>query len=306
MSANIEKVGNYVVLRDGTRLHTQKGYMVGRNGAGSNKNTAYVVGSIGGGFSKVQSQVVIANPAVVTANVAYVAFTHNRDANVLTAPSYAVIYPFYPPYEDLTLNYTFMERRFPECVSFGSSGGPGWKTSVFEFDSGFTADTIEWERLRARYEVNFENSPPEDLEEVENFFYGMKGRAIGFRYKDWQDYTIANQNFGLGDGVQTNFQVFKRYQSGGITFDRVISKTVATTSDISIDDGPTLLEGSDYFMLDALGQVVFTTPPPPGSIVKINYIEYDVPVRFDTDELEVSFDDFQQLNYSLPLVEVVV
>ena len=59
-------------------------------------------------------------------------------------------------------------------------------------------------------------------------------------------------------------------------------------------------------MLDAQGQIVFSTPPTNGSIIRIDYIEYDVPVRFDTDSLNVSYDDFRQLNMSIPLIEVLV
>jgi len=250
------------------------------------------------------TQVVLANPAIVSNSTSY-AMLGNTSATSTAAYGYAVIQPFYPPHNDLTLDFSFMDRRFPECISFGSSGGPGFRTSVFEFDSGYTAVEIEWDRMRGRFEANFENATPQDVEEVESFFYGMKGRAIGFRYKDWTDYQISGQNVAIGDGTTETFQVFKRYNSGTHIFDRIIKKTVTGTMSLTLD-GVELLEGSDFFMLDTEGQIVFNTPPTPGAIAHINYLEFDVPVRFDTDYLNVSYTDFRQLDFTIPIIEVLV
>lgn len=307
MTADVLKEGGYVIVGSGGAGGSvdSRGYAVaGVGDALVRTNRANVAFTHGGAASTVNTQVVLANPAVITSSATYILFA-NEPGVVLTAPGYVVLQPFYPPYEDLGIDFTFMEERFPECVSYGSQGGPGFRTSVFEFDSGFTATEIEWERLRARYDANFENVTPADVEEVEDFFYGMKGRAIGFRYKDWSDYQITSQNVGIGDGTSTAFQVFKRYVSGGFTFDRIIKKTVTGTSQVRLD-GVGLLEGGDYFMLDAQGQIVFPTPPAAGSIISIDYLEYDVPVRFDSDFLNVSYRDFRQLEMSIPMIEVLV
>lgn len=308
MTADVLKQGGYVVVGtsvDAGAAQTQKGYAVeaGSGAVGNVKGAAVLANSASALASN--TQVVVANPATILASGMYVAFGNDPVGYGFAAPAYVVMHPFYPPFEDLTLDYSFMERRFPECVSFGSQGGPGFKTSVFTFDSGLTATEPEWDRIRARYEATFENVTPADVAEVEDFFYGMKGKAVGFRYKDWSDYVISSQNVAVGDGTSSVFQIFKRYESGGQVFDRIIKKTVAATSQITLDGAP-LLEGSDYFMLDAEGQIVFQTPPASGSIVKIEYIEFDVPVRFDTDYLNVAYDEFRQLNMTVPLIEVLV
>lgn len=308
MTADVLKQGGYVVVAtsgDEGAVQNHKGYAVGATAGGISSVKGAAVMANPAAVLAANTQVVIANPATVLASGTYVVFGNDPVAYGFAAPAYAVIHPFYPPFEDLVLDYSFMERRFPECVSFGSQGGPGFKTSVFTFDSGLTATEPEWDRIRARYEATFENVTPADVEEVEDFFYGMKGMAVGFRYKDWSDYVISSQNVAVGDGTSTHFQIFKRYESGGHVFDRIIKKTVAATSQVTLDGVP-LLEGSDYFMLDAEGQVVFPTAPASGSIVKIEYVEFDVPVRFDTDYLNVAYDDFRQLNMTLPLIEVLV
>ena len=271
------------------------------------KQGGYVVQSIaaagGAGVTAMSTQAVLTNKAAIPASVLYTV-TH-YPVSVMSAHGYAVLRTFYPPYEEITLPYSFIERRFPECVSFGSQGGPGFKTNVFTFDSGITTSDINWERIRGRYEATFDNVTPADIEEVEDFFYGMRGRALAFRYKDWTDYQISSQNIGVGTGTDTVFQIFKRYQSGQNIFDRIIKKTVSGTSQVSVD-GVVYLEGSDYSIIDTEGRILFTNPPAVGAIIRLDYIEYDVPVRFDTDYLNISYDDFRQLNTSVDLIEVLV
>ncbi len=305
MTADVLKEGGYVVVGTGGAGGSadSRGYVVSNSGANAAAQVGNVVLANGAVVPASTAQVVLANPAVIIGSAMY-AIAHHP-GSILTGPAYAVLQSFYPPYDDLILEYSFMERSFPTCVSFGSQGGPGFKTSVFTFDSGITADSIDWERMRARYEATFENATPAEVEEVENFFYGMRGKAIGFRYKDWSDYQISNQNVGVGTGTATTFQIFKRYQSGQNIFDRIIKKPVIASSQISLD-GVSLLEGSDYFMVDSEGQIAFPTPPASGAIIRIDYIEYDVPVRFDTDYLNISYDDFRQLNTTVELVEVLV
>jgi len=309
MTSDVLKEGGYVVVSSGgagSSVTDVKGYAVQHanvDNATVAAQQGHAVVSNRSGASALSTQAVLANPATVIANPAY-ALSH-QPRSVLTSVGYSVLQTIYPPYEDIVLEFSFLEHRFPECVSFGSNGGPGFKTSVFTFDSGITASEIDWERMRGRYEATFDNVKPEDIEEVEDFFYGMRGQAIAFRYKDWSDYQISSQNVAVGTGTDNTFQIFKRYQSGQNVFDRIIKKTVIGTSQISID-GQSLLEGSDYFMLDSEGQIVFPTPPAAGSIVRIDYVEFDVPVRFGTDFLNVSYDDFRQLNTSVELIEVLV
>jgi len=309
MTDDVIKQGGYVVVGTGGGGGSvdSRGYSVlGAGGAGMlsvQKASAVIANSAI--VPAINTQALLANTASVLSTTAYTLLADNSEATSHLAYGYALIHPFYPPYEDLSVDFSFMEQRFSECVSFGSQGGPGFRTNVFEFDSGFTTAEVDWERIRARYEVNFENATPEDVEEVEAFFYGMKGKAIAFRFKDWSDYQISNQNVAVGDGSSNTFQVFKRYTSGGHIFDRIIKKTVSGTMSLYLD-GVELLEGSDFFMVNSEGQIVFSAPLPTGSVAEIRYAEFDVPVRFDTDYLNVSYVDFKQLNFNVPLIEVLV
>jgi uncharacterized protein (TIGR02217 family) len=54
----------------------------------------------------------------------------------------------------------------------------------------------------------------------------------------------------------------------------------------------------------ATGLVTFATPPGPGEAVTAGF-EFDVPVRFDTDTIQVSVDAFQAGEVpAVPIVEL--
>lgn len=301
---DIHKQKGYAIVATGTGAASidSRGIALLASGASIPNSTAYGLLANPASIMAAPTYAVLANPAVITASPTYGLFAN--PASIIAAPGYALLAPFYPPYEDVRVVVSFVEQQFPNCVSFGSTGGPGFKTSVFEFDSGYTADVIEWERMRAKYTVTFENATPADIEQVLEFFYGMRGQAVGFRYKDWSDYQIVNQNVLVGDGSTVRFEIFKRYTSGGNNFDRIIRKPVRNTPDLQLDGVP-LIENLDYFINYTTGEIVFPTAPAAGSICTIIYMEFDVPVRFDTDQLDIAYDDFRQLGINnLSLVEL--
>ena len=217
-----------------------------------------------------------------------------------------VISVLYPPYVDLSLRYTFSENRFPDHISYGSSGGPGFRTSIFTVDSGVATAQAEWDRMRARYTVEFDFATGADIDEIEDFFYGMRGQAIGFRFKDWSDYQINKQVMAVGDGTTRSFQIFKRYESGGFHFDRIIKKPIRESIRGLTLDGEEQLLRHHYNINNTTGELIFDVAPPPGAIVEIEYLEFDVPVRFATDQLSVEAVEHDQYRASIDLIEVMI
>ena len=101
---------------------------------------------------------------------------------------------------------TFIETpRFSTDISEGSTGGPMYKTYVFEGESGVEQRNVNWPYPRQKYSINKGIRDAVDMQEVIDFFYVCKGKAIGFRYKDWTDYNLTLENIGTGDGVETVF-----------------------------------------------------------------------------------------------------
>jgi len=296
---------HYALLSPGGSLSGIRGYQMLTNQNAIRTSSGYAIGNVAGGVAGMQAYAVIANPASVTAQNGYAVNRH--DVAIISSRGYAVMSTYYPPYGDLNLDFPFSENQFPPSLSYGSSGGPGFKTSIFTVDSGVAHANAEWDRLRARYEVDFDSVPGADIELVEAFFYGMRGKAVGFRFKDWNDYQIVNQNVVIGDGNSVSFQLFKRYRSGANIFDRFIKKPVRGSVSSMFLDGVEQVLNRDFFMNYSTGAITFRVAPVAGAVGNLEYCEFDVPVRFDTDSLMVSAEDFDQYSISsLSMIEILV
>ena len=204
----------------------------------------------------------------------------------------------------------FHEMRFPDNISRGARGGPERRTQVVELASGDEERNASWANSRRRYDVAYGIRRADDLAAVVAFFEARNGRLYGFRTKDWADYksslpslaiTATDQQIGTGNGSLKTFQLTKRYTSGAQAWTRTIAKPVAGTIMIALG----LVEQMSGWTLDATtGIVTFTTAPGNGVIVRAGF-EFDVPVRFDTDMLDVTLD-IERLGSitSIPLLEI--
>jgi len=204
----------------------------------------------------------------------------------------------------------FHEVRFPDNISRGARGGPERRTQVVELASGDEERNASWANSRRRYDVAYGIRRADDLAAVVAFFEARNGRLHGFRYKDWADYksalpsqaiTATDQQIGTGTGSLQTFQLAKRYTSGAQTWVRTIAKPVAGTLRVALG----MVEQMSGWTLDTTtGFVTFTTAPANGVAVRAGF-EFDVPVRFDSDTLDVTLD-FERLGSitAIPLLEI--
>ena len=204
----------------------------------------------------------------------------------------------------------FHEVRFPDNISRGARGGPERRTQIVELASGDEERNASWANSRRRYDVAYGIRRADDLAAVVAFFEARNGRLHGFRYKDWADYksalpslaiTATDQQIGTGTGSLQIFQLSKRYTSGAQTWVRTIAKPVAGTVRVALG----MVEQLSGWTLDATtGVITFITAPASGVIVRAGF-EFDVPVRFDSDQLDVTLD-IERLGSiaSIPLVEI--
>jgi uncharacterized protein (TIGR02217 family) len=200
---------------------------------------------------------------------------------------------------------SFIETRFPTEISFGSSGGPGFNTDVFTAASGSEQRTLLWSESRAEYNITTGIRDKVDMDKVVAMFFAVRGRGVGFRFKDWADYQIALQNIGIGNGVLTQFQLVKSYTFGAETYTRTIRKPVAgTVTGVTVNGVPKTL-GTDFTVDTTTGILTFTVAPANTHVVFVGAAEFDVPVRFDIDKLPVSHEAWQiESLSSIPLVEI--
>ena len=202
----------------------------------------------------------------------------------------------------------FHEVQFPSEISYGSTGGPKRVTQIVTLKSGFEQRNAAWLHSRRSYDAGMGVRNIDDLADVLSFWEARFGQLYGFRWKDWADYksclprsnpASTDQVLGTGDGSNKVFQLVKRYTSGGQEYARPIRKPVVGTTLISLNN---VTQGSGWTLDVTTGLVTFTTAPGSGVIVRAGY-EFDVPVRFDEDEIQVSIDGFNA--GSVPSIKVL-
>ncbi len=197
----------------------------------------------------------------------------------------------------------FVEVRFPDDISYGSRGGPAYSTDVVMSYGGHEQRNVNWAQARARYNVAHGVKTQAQLDALIAFFRARKGRGYGFRYKDWSDYAAAGQVLATANGLQKEFQLIKRYSSGEVAEDRVITKPVEGT--VRVFFGAEEQE-SGWSVDVSTGVVSFDVAPPQFTLVVADF-EFDVPVRFDTDRLSASLDAYGVHSWNdIPLVELRV
>lgn len=209
---------------------------------------------------------------------------------------------------------SFHEIRFPSQISRGATGGPERRTDVVVMGSGFEERNARWAHSRRSYNAGYGVRSLDDLNAVIAFFEERRGRLYGFRWKDHADWkscppestpTALDQNIGTGDGTTASFTLRKRYGSFHAPYDRPIGKPVAGTVLVAVASAPRV-HGVDFDIDTTSGHVTFRTGhlPPPGAAITAGFA-FDVPVRFDTDRLEVNLSGFRHGAIpAIPIVEI--
>lgn len=225
--------------------------------------------------------------------------------------------------------------RLNENVERGALGGARFNTSVLQLDSGFEKRNINWSVPISEFDIGFglllkfQLDPTDvqiDVDELINFFYIVQGMGHSWRMKDWSDFEIGYENgssvgisrqfLGLGDDVKTDFQIFKRYNFGGNTFDRVgLTKMVDNVKVVLTLDGILLTQGGGgaQYTIDAdRGLFKLNTAPAstggtgPGGEELLEFrCEFDTHVRLNTDDLKINMEMFNAGSWpNIPVIEL--
>jgi uncharacterized protein (TIGR02217 family) len=179
---------------------------------------------------------------------------------------------------------TFHEVKIPETISYGVSGGVGFKTDIIENFAGFEQRNISWSQIKGRWTISYNTRNKSDLAILNAFFIARRGKAYGFRFKDWSDYQAINASIGVGNGIATTFQLIKIYSDTASSYVRSIKKPVSGAVKIYFNG---TLQSSGYSVNYTTGIITFTTAPSSGVVITADF-EFDVPVRFDTDQANIT------------------
>lgn len=122
--------------------------------------------------------------------------------------------------------------RFPDLISYGVSFGPEFVTGISTNDTG-----VEIRNKRRDYgicvgECAHAIKSKEDLSELIKFFRSVKGRWTGYRFKDFSDFEITQDEsyFEFFDDSGKRLQLFKEYSIavGFSEFRKIICPVTST------------------------------------------------------------------------------
>jgi uncharacterized protein (TIGR02217 family) len=205
----------------------------------------------------------------------------------------------------------FHDIRFPLDISLKASGGPVRRSDVVALASGIEHRSSRWAHSRRIYDVGLGVRSLDGLHAVITFFEERRGRLYSFRFHDRADYkscpplkevTPLDQTIGTGDGTRNMFQLIKTYGTFHAPYERMITKPIVETVRIAVNG---VLRTSGYICNPMNGIITFSTAPASGSAITAGY-EFDVPVRFDVDALNIDLSIIGTGTVpKIPLVEVV-
>lgn len=196
----------------------------------------------------------------------------------------------------------FLDIRFPVNISYGAVGGPGYSTDVVTLNSGFENRNQNWSVARCMYDAAKGCKEDADRIALIAFFRVAKGKMHSFRWRDFTDYQVLT-----GEGVLTSlgggtFQLKKQYTNAAGTENRTITLPVNAV----VKQGSTTLASGVHYNLNlttGILTVLGSPTPAPDSWTG----EFDVPARFDTDELRLVIEDLDYFkSQNIPIVEVRV
>ena len=210
---------------------------------------------------------------------------------------------------------SFHDVLFPLAVSFGATGGPERKNEIVQLASGREKRNARVALSRRSYDAGTGVRSLDDLYDVLAFFEARRGSLYAFRFRDPFDMKSCrpdaapgplDQALGTCDGTKASFSLVKNYGEGVPIHARPIAKPVSGTLRVAVAGEE--IGTTDFSFDDETGAVVFAgdAVPAAGQAVTAGY-EFDVPVRFDTDRIEIGLHSFKAGQIpSIPLTEVIL
>lgn len=163
----------------------------------------------------------------------------------------------------------FLESpRFPDNIAFGATVGPTYQTIVTPIYSGRDGRIVGWTQARIRFEVGMRSMLASVTQQLDAYFRSVKGRAYGFRIKDWTDFSDGGNGVFVPTATLGVYQMGKVYSSGGALEEtRMIQKPVSGTI-VSTLNG-SVVSGGGYALDTTTGLLTWANPTHTSSVTSL-------------------------------------
>lgn len=194
----------------------------------------------------------------------------------------------------------FNETRLLDVVDYGTSFAQAFNTRITTLTSGHERRNADWAAPLGSFSVMYNALRSEHHKAVYDAHMSCMGRLIGFRFKDWSDFTALDEPLAVGTGVEQTVQLSTLHNFGLIQYTRNIYKPVTGTVTIEADGVPIIAQ-VNYIT----GKASFIAPV--GSAVTWSG-EFDKPVRFESDKLTLQSESWTEsglmLSADVDLLEI--
>jgi uncharacterized protein (TIGR02217 family) len=196
---------------------------------------------------------------------------------------------------------------FPIDLAYETEGGPQYLTQIVEFPSGREVRNAPRNVPKYRFDAASGIQTEEDLYKLLTHFHVVGGQHIGWRLRNWGDYkscapygtpTALDQLLCVATSGQTAFQLVKRYTFGALERVIEITKPVANTVLISVND---VVQEVGWTVDTTNGIVTFDSGLQAGDAVKAGFL-FDLPCRYGTDYLPRRFKSYMTGEVEVPVV----
>lgn len=193
------------------------------------------------------------------------------------------------------MSNAFDNVRLPVDIERGAVGGPAYKTTIISMASGRERRNQDWEIPLSSFNIGYGIQDRDDMENVYTFFHARGGMARGFRFRNWLDFKVIDTPVGLITGQPLQRQIVRLYPDAVNPQLRIVAYPVPDTLKVYVNQIIT----EAYTLLDG-GILQFPTDPGPDVIATC---EFDIPVRFNTDKLDVRLNTYRA--GEVPSIQVV-
>lgn len=200
----------------------------------------------------------------------------------------------------------FIDIKFPDSVSYTSIGGPQFSTKITSLRTGGEIRSPQWETSKSKYVINQVFKTKEQIDEIVAIFYIVKGKAYSFRFKDWMDFSATKQKISkvvTSTETENILQIEKSYEFNNNTISRKITKIVPNSEIVYYQDN---ILNKDTYIIDNTNGTLTIENSIDIELLCISF-EFDVEVRFDIDNLHISFSKDMALfnSNNILLVETI-
>lgn len=172
----------------------------------------------------------------------------------------------------------FIDQHLPREVEIGATRRDVEDIDIVTTDGGWEVRNARSSQSLREFDISFPMSRRDGSTylAVVAMYKAARGQLHSFRFRDWADYQLTDEEIGVGDGATTAFQITQSWTVDGETHSRDITRPVSPMQ--VKKDG--VLQVSGYSIDYETGILTFSSPLSVGVVPSVTG-QFDIPVRFD-------------------------